>query len=546
MKTISNKNHHRLASNSSTCLDDKIPFILQPISILDIQVALDPTESPLSSSFTCSFCRQSDFANCTKQTIQRRWMAGLALSKSSTSFANNRQHETQSVKSPCKMLLEWMKSLSESSLEKMDLKFNICLTLTRVNKHDMKRRLWLSNLEPLCKRYQSWLLSKFKRNLNNLRKDPRMEQFSREKLTCLQIYCGFSKIKFRTLKFGSNLPPQMVYRSSKKRRAMLLKTQRKYSENPKKCPVQNQMDHPKEPIRKKTLRTKPALLKATGPILTNLKPTETNPNKNSLVTIPEKKHVIYRKSGKMPSKGGFQSDAFKRRKTRVDDRQLYQDYFHDEEDSHYTPSHILGKIDTHKDIPCKVEESPEIVDGGVKLIRVDDKSNSSSFVDRPKQTNRKCESWGQPKPSKINLTGDSFQDKELHVKIEIDIESDEKHSFELDASSNNCRSENDDSPEKVSKADVHVLSINQSSEKLDPERTNELLSKRNEDNVQRAAKKMVNWSARKENRTRNEKTTKYKKVSKAVQELIGNLETYKKRLSDLPGKMKRGVCNFES
>lgn len=537
MKTTSNKNSHRLSANSSTSFDDDIPFYLQPLTILDIQLGLDSTDLRFSKSFVCSLCHEGDYANCTKRAFRSRWANTLGGATASSSFSNQSVYETHAIESPCKQILDCLRRLGESALEKMDLRFNISLTLTGLGLIDIKQRMWLGSLESLSKRYQYWLLSKFKKNLITLLKDPRMEKYSREKLACLQIYCSLSKIKFRSLKFSSNIPPLMVFRNSKKRRAMLMRSQRKFLKYGKKGPVKVYNEETKEYARKRRAKAKPINQKPEKREAAGAKPKPTPCNKDSLGTVYEKKHVIYRKSDKTARRTEVQEEALGRKKNRAEERLAYQDYLNDEEDSHYAPSHILSKQEMPREEPRTTEKYPEIVNEGA--IRVDDKSNASSFVDQQK-------SWIRPKPEEINLIESKFREDVAHAQIEIEIESEEKNSLKLNDRPDNEKPNENDLEIEEEKENPRIISVSRSKMRMQERRTDEVLCKRGKDDMCEVEKGLIESSAKTKYKSGDERMSKYKRVSSAVQDLIGDLESYKKRLAGVPGRKGWIESNVDS
>ena len=189
-------------------------FSFRPISVLDIRLAL-ASEAPFDFSkapFNCQACRESDLANC------KRWHIAARLDRPSTSFGFSFEG------SACTKVLNWLKEgrkLPEG--EAVDFRF----LMACVGGKGAFKRIWVTQLDFLSKRYTNWLLSKFKKNLYQLGADERMKDFSSEKLNCLRIYCRQNFLKFESLRLTSQTPPSLVFRNLKKKKKNVAR-QKKY------------------------------------------------------------------------------------------------------------------------------------------------------------------------------------------------------------------------------------------------------------------------------------------------------------------------------
>jgi hypothetical protein len=121
------------------------------------------------------------------------------------------------VESPCEKILFLIQEKIPFPKD-LQIKFSIYMVLASMTKTEIKKRIWVDNLDFLSESYRFWLLSKYKNILFNIKNDPRMEQFSKFKTIFLELFCKQNNIKFNNLKIDSSLPPSRVFKNQKYRR----------------------------------------------------------------------------------------------------------------------------------------------------------------------------------------------------------------------------------------------------------------------------------------------------------------------------------------
>lgn len=433
---------------------------LQPASILDVRIRV-PGDSPSAFPlFVCSACRQSLFLSCARRALWLRLSSEAQL-----------QDAPGAPESPCVRLLAAMER-GALSAARVGAEFFVYLVLVGVDRQNPRRRVWALGLESLCKRYKVWLLSKFKKNLEALRKDPRLEDFSREKLTCLAIFCAHSKIKFHSLKFSSNLPPSLVYRNVKKKRVFGAKGLRGLAEPLRRPPAKTALENPAKEPRRKTQKPRGG------------------PRHSGLLAVDSKALATQR----------IAAEELRRAPAEVLGGKARRRFQIGEEDSSYAQGKLVCKEQTARKGSAEDAKLGEV--RRPRLIRVDDL--------RPAQP-RDSAPNARAKDTEINLTGQSSANSVDSPHIEIEIESGDAQSSRANSPGKPFGPE--------SPGEGH----------LGKRRVEEALAEG------KGAARQVEGASDREGELRRGKLERYKEVSRAVSDLIRNLEACRLRLAEPKG-----------
>ena len=193
----------------------------EPVLILDMQIIMQ-TEGKIfsskSASFVCEKCMQNEFGSCPRLKIAEKFELPPEVYKA-TEYVDLELGEVEqpNYRSPCERILYALGQMG-SPPEGISFGFHIYFVFVEIMKQNLKERAWVDDMGNLTERYKTWLLAKFKKNLNDLMVDQNMKLFSKEKLTTLKLFCRCNGIPFNSLKLRSALPPTQVFRNNYKKR----------------------------------------------------------------------------------------------------------------------------------------------------------------------------------------------------------------------------------------------------------------------------------------------------------------------------------------
>lgn len=194
----------------------------KPILIVDVRIQLLNEQKrffPDWTYFACERCRDESKGQCLRAGILGDIkMNGL---KESTLNSDSGIQERGTMfpsdgneVSCCQELFDLIVSQRVANMENY---FGFSFLMIFASEKGVAERAWTHDLKCLSRKYLLWLLGKFKNNLINLGMDSRAGQFTKEKLKTLEIYCKLKKIRPDHLRPVSNFPPTRVYNNLKKR-----------------------------------------------------------------------------------------------------------------------------------------------------------------------------------------------------------------------------------------------------------------------------------------------------------------------------------------
>ena len=197
----------------------RAPMNYEPVLILDMQIIMQTDGkifSSKSASFVCEKCVQNEFGSCPRLKIAEKFQLPPEVYKAAE-YVDLEEVEQPNYRSPCERILYALGQMG-SPPEGISFGFHILFVFVEIMKQNLKERAWVDDMGNLTERYKTWLLAKFKKNLNDLMVDQNMKLFSKEKLTTLKLFCRCNGIPFNSLKLRSALPPTQVFRNNYKKR----------------------------------------------------------------------------------------------------------------------------------------------------------------------------------------------------------------------------------------------------------------------------------------------------------------------------------------
>ena len=394
MKIIQPIKEHNSLFKVSSEFPENLLHSIKPTLILDVQIRIigeDSTKQDFSS-FLCQHCRERDYDNCKRKSIVSRLQTLNDISMSSKKFVQiNLNNIDKKIKiiSPCEKFFFFIKE-GYKLPNKLRYEYLVLLMFTSTVSHQKRQKTWVTNLDFLCKRYRNWLLSKFKQNYTDLGKEEKFKSFSLEKLNTLQGFCKFSGVKYDSLKFTPNNPPSLVYKNCKKKK-VFKKNQMKKDINKSKELLNKSIEDKISLSTKSNKNYSKNLIsitnKTSNPISIEKQLNKSLKQEENKFNFPFGKKVSETKGNSYNNKSktinsNLESQKLQTLNLRKIDESLNPDFYdfsqQQEEDSHYTPSHLISKHDKTEEVSEIVEAYSEIRSSNIPMIQVDTKSGEKN------------------------------------------------------------------------------------------------------------------------------------------------------------------------